>query len=86
MSASEDLAARAVRLLDAVDTSEDFGWDRRKVILDVYYDGYNADYVADDDEFYKRYAGLIAVARWAARETIEVAEMDLGNPINWSVS
>ena len=50
--------------------TDTFGWDGRKTLLDVYYEGFNADYVAGEDDFQRNYAGIIAVARYAMSETL----------------
>jgi hypothetical protein len=68
------------RRLAAVDVTPIASWDNRKTLLDIYYDGENADYVADANAFTKRYAGLIAVADWAARKTLDYAGDEFPDP------
>jgi hypothetical protein len=59
------------------------GWDNRKGLLDVFYEGRNADHLADEDDFHKDYGGLIAVARYAMNETLEAAKANVEHAASW---
>jgi hypothetical protein len=66
------------------DLADTLGWDSRKTLLDIYHDGRNADYVQDDDDFHRDYAGLIAVARYAMEQTLQVTREDIEELDRWA--
>lgn len=67
----------------ASELADSLGWDNRKTLLDIFYEGRNADYLVEEDDFHKNYGGLIAVARYAMTETLDIAKANIAHAAEW---